>query len=325
MKNYLDKNNLFEYQGVYNISDNVPIFPTGEGWEISLFSLANYPKKTKLYEIETVGVIVTFLTNKKIESFQVDIWNEKNLHTAIYVNDLIELSKLEYIYGLNPITEFKYDLNRFNEMLKQGFKINNNGDIKTYVNFHNGETREHIIIKPKIEKYVSDYLGEDWNENYRKEQINEYEFENKHFVEILDSIEITDKGYAKYLELSQQFEIPLRLKTLIEPLIKIEYYDTAIREVSVLFEDMIKKFHNSNLIGWRLIDYHINKCIEANGNNKNAGIKVYRQELRTANSFIRNEFMHNRIYINKENFNAILFRQCNLFGLMEQAFTKLLE
>lgn len=325
MNNYLNKFSLFNYQGINHISDDVPMFPTGEGWENALFNLATYPKGTKLFEIETIGTIVTFLTNKKNDSFESDIWNEKNLHTAIYVDALIELFDLGYICGIEPITQFKYDLNQFNTMLKNGFKLNTNGDIDTYANFPGGKIEKHTVPKPKIEKYVCDYLGEDWNENYREELIKDYETGNKPFIEISDNIEITEKGYLKYLELSQKFEIPIRINSLIEPLIKIKYYDTAIREVSVLFEDLIKKFHNSDLIGWKLIDYHIKRCIEANEMNNNAGIKVYRQELRTVNSFIRNEFMHNRVDVKKENFNAILFRQCNLFRLMEQAFIKLLE
>lgn len=323
--NYLNQNSLFDYQGIHQISDDVPMFPTGEGWQNSLFNLATYPKGTKLFEIETIGAIVSFLTNKKSQCLQSDIWNEKNLHSAIYVDDLIKLFDLGYISGITPITEYRYDLNQFNKMLKNGFKLNKNGDIDTFAKFPGGKTKKHTIVKPKIEKYVCDYLGEDWNEEDRQELISEYESDNKPFIEIFDGIEITEKGFTKYLELSQHFDIPERINDLVEPLIKIEYYDTAIREVSVLFEDMIKKFHNSNLMGWRLIDYHITKCIEANGMNNNAGIKVYRQELRTANSFIRNEFMHNRVNVNKENFNAILFRQSNLFRLMEQAFIKLLE
>lgn len=325
MNNYLQKYSLFEYQGIHNISDGAPMFPTGEGWVNSLFNLATYPKGTKLYEIETIGAIVTFLTNKAIESFQSDVWNKKNLHSAIYVDDLIELYNFGYISGLTPITQFKYDLNQFNAMLKKGFELNANGDMDIYTKVPNGKSVKHIIIKPKIEQYVCDYLGEDWDEGYRDELISEYEFENKPFIEIKNCIEITEKGYDKYLELSQHFDVPERIKKLVNPLIKIEYYDTAIREVSVLFEDMIKKFHSSNYIGWRLIDYHIEKCIEANQMNHNAGIKVYRQELKTANSFIRNEFMHNRVDVDKRNFNAILFRQCNLFRLMEQAFIKLLK
>mgnify|MGYP003663411828 CR=1 FL=1 len=325
MNNYLNKYPLFEYQGIHHISDDAPMFPTGEGWENSLFNLATYPKGTKLFEIETIGAIVTFLTNKKIDNLKSDIWNEKNLHTAIYVDDLIELFGMGYVYGLKPITQFKYELNQFNTMLKNGYKLNENGDIDAYSKSPDGRFEKHTIIKPKIEKYVCDYLGEDWDEDCREELIREYETDNKPCIEISDNIGITEKGYSKYLQLSQHFEIPNRINSLIKPLIKIEYFDAAIREVSVLFEDMIKKFHNSDLIGWRLIDFHIKKCIEANEMNNNAGIKIYRQELRTTSSFIRNEFMHNRVNIDKENFYAILFRQCNLFRLMEQAFTKMLE
>jgi hypothetical protein len=325
MENHLNRNSLFDYQGVYNISDDAPIFPTGQGWENSLFNLLTYPKGKELFEIETIGNILTILSNTRIDNSQSNIWNDCNMYVAIYVDDLIELFNLEYVSGIKPITEFRYDLNQFNRLLQNGFKLNNNGDIVTHVELPDGKTEKHIIVKPKIEKYVSDYLGEDWNEEYMQNLIRDYESGNKPFIEISKSIVVTEKGFAKYLELSQNFEIPERIKKMVEPLIKIEYYATAIREVAILIEDTIRKFHNIKSMGWKLIQYHINKCIEANEMNNNAGIKIYRHELITANSFIRNEFIHNLVDVDKENFYAILYRQCYLYRLMEQAFDKLLE
>ncbi|WP_291121906.1 hypothetical protein [Empedobacter sp. UBA7620] len=323
MKDYLNEYSIFDYGGVNHVSDDVAIFPSGEGSEIALISLANYPYDTDFIEIETIGVIISFLSMKNNKRKIKEPWKSRDYHLSFYVDDLIELYELEFIEGIKPITEFKYELNSFNCMVSQGYPLNVDGNIDVYFLNDSGERIDHIIEMPKIEKYVENYLGEEWNEDDREELIKMYEDQNTPFIEYTSSLKLTEKGYRKYLDLTQDFFIPKQIDTIIKPLIKIGYYDSAVREIAVLFEHMIKDFHKSDLIGSQLIEMHIRECIKANKGNNNAGIKVYRQELKAANSYIRNEFMHNVMNVEKANYNAILFRQCRLFGFINQAKEKI--
>src|SRR6478735_1034614 len=105
MTDYLNHYSIFDYQGINHISDETPIFPSGEGLEISLINLANYPYKTEFYEIETVGAIVTFLTTQRPKNNEENKWDENNFHIAIYVDDIIELSENGYVEGIIPISK----------------------------------------------------------------------------------------------------------------------------------------------------------------------------------------------------------------------------
>jgi len=318
MINYLDQD-LFQYGGIWGIRDDSSIFPIGQGWEIALRTIASYPAGTKLYELEEV-IGLKMLINKPKNKIQGDPYHEKFLHCAIWCEDILALVERDFIKGAVPATEFEWQLNKFNSMLNFGFSTNENGDIKCYLG---EEKREQIIPKPKIEDYIADYAEEGLTDEDRAELIDDYS-RYKPFLLIPIALELSEKGRRYILENSQVFEIPQRIEKRIGPLIEISYYDTAIREVAILFESMLKKFHRSTLFGEELIELHISMCISANENQYSAGIKIYRQELRKVNRFIRNEYLHNLKEVDQGEFYSILYKQCSLFKLMEQAFKKLL-
>lgn len=324
MEDYLLKHTIFNYGGIVNLKNAAPSFPMGEGWQIALMDLASYPFGTKLFEIETIGVIATFLTTQNPNTFKDKKVNKDSfLQSAFFPEDLIDLHNMGYISGLEPITWFKYKLNEYNDWIKWGYVPTKEGNIESYVNLPKIGKQKTIIEKPRIEKYVEEYLGTAWEEEDRDWLIKEYEDDNKTFIEIADSIKLTERGFQKYLELAQNVDVPEEINSIIKPLLEIEYYDTAVREVAVYFETLLKEFHDVKLFGEKLINYHIKKCKTANDNKMIPGIKVYRQELRSNNRYVRNEFMHKKFKIEKENYMAILFRQIRLFKLINQAFQKL--
>ncbi len=324
MKDYLE-NNLFEYEGIRNISDTCPIFPYGEGWLTALRTIANFPFGTDLYEIdELIGLKIFIARNPS--NVKGDLFHEVHLHSAIWNEDLIELHNRGFITGTNLVTGYEWSLNKHNKMLESGYKEDANGDLRvSLVNPVSNTHFETRIEKPRIEKFVSDFFAEDWDEQYRDEMIADYINNSEKYVLISKALRITDSGLKEILNSSQNiYDLPHIIIDRIEPLIKIKYYDTAIREVAIIFEHSLKEFHSvKDLIGEQLIDFHIKACIAANNNNYNAGIKLYRQELRTINRFIRNEYMHWLKEINESQFNAILHRQSRLALFIKQAITKI--
>lgn len=315
--------NIFEYEGIYHISDDAAIFPLGEGWEVALKSLANYPYETKLYKVEIVGAIMCFLTNKKEAKKNVVNFDQNLLYTAVFIDDLIELCELGYIEGAEPVTEFGFKLDQYHELIDSGLSVLENGDLLFCTKSEDGSLEKHTLKKPRLEDYVCDYLGEDWEEDYRDEMIRDYESGNKGFIRIEESIRITESGYEKLLELSSNWKAPHELEVLARPLIEIKYFDTVIRDVAALIETKLKSFHGVNKFGYDLINHHIKKCIEYNSGKLNAGIKVYQQELRTLNKFVRNDFMHNKFSIDEKNFNFIFQRQCDVFNYMNRVFERI--
>ena len=111
--NYLKDGSFFDYWGHSNISENSHIFPNGEGWQMALRALANFPKDTGLYEYGNVGAIMSFFTNVNPKEYRGDMQSEKLYRVAIFIEDLISLHNLGYIIGLKPISNLKFEINNF--------------------------------------------------------------------------------------------------------------------------------------------------------------------------------------------------------------------
>lgn len=316
MLNYLE-NDFFNYEGMMNISDDCPIFPLGEGWEITLINLANYPFGYKLFELEDVAGIKIFI-NRPVKSILDNPYDEKYFHCAVFNDDLIELHQRGFIEGVTPGTEYDRDLKIYHDLIDKGFQVDNAGNLIMY--FDNPKFRKTLQKKPQIIDYIEDYLGEKYQEEYLDELIEDYEKDNKPFPIIEDHIVLTDSGINAVKSMSQDFSIPKSIDEMIGGIIRLKKYDSAIREMAVYLEYTLKRFHKSKKYGHKLIDLHIDECIKANNGKNNAGIKLYRQELRTINSYIRNYYIHNVVRLDEISFKTILYRQIKLYNLVNKAF-----
>lgn len=322
--NYLVEENIFNYQGLFSFKDTMKTYPLGDGVEASLYAIAAFPKYSKLYKIEMYGQNLAFFINKNPIHVEDDVWNDRYNRIAIFVDNLQELHENGFINGVSMITKFEEDQIKYNNYLKQGLKPNENGEIEYAYNLIGG--KKHILKKkrPLLDEYLIAEYG--LFEEHEREEIKEEYFENlSDLVSIRSYIQLTEAGWSKYFEYANYIEFPKRISNITTPLLKIGQYETAVREVAVEIEDMIKKFHNTKKYGRKLIDYHINQCIRCNDDNYNAGIKVYATELKMNNDFVRNKYVHERVSADKNTHKALLIRQAYLFSLIEIAFKKILE
>lgn len=327
---------LFNYQGLFNIVDDAAIFPVGSGWTFALMNMSNYPFGTIFYEIATEGVICSFAS---ITSSDERLNSNENRYydIAFFPKDLIELHKRGFISGLIPMTEYDREINTYQRLLFLGCPSDDNGTLNLYTGDNRLENKTLKIPKPNLREWLNEnFWLEDFDEindvdleKYYESAIqnitdSEFEFYFK-FIKYPEGVKLTLEGIEEIIKISVEIEVPERIEVLVRPLINIGYFESAVREVAIMFEDMIKKFHQSDKYGQRLIEYHIQHCIKVNKENYNAGIKVYRNELITLNKYIRNPHMHSSTGLKKDTYQVILYRQCYVFSLMSQAFEKLLE
>jgi len=265
---------LLGYGGIIAIHADWPNYPSGIGWEIALKTLGNFPDGTKFYEISDIDrcKLLINLYPKNLK----DPYDEKYYHSAIWHTDLIELHEKGLISGIIKKSEFEFELYRFEEFKKQlgqNLKEDDEGNIILFYKDKNGNYEETKYQKPISEE------DEDWI--YRE------------CVIIPNTIKLTKKGILELTVLSKGIEFSQEINNLTQPLLQLERFDTAIREASLLIETSIKKLHDVNLFGQRLIEFHIKDVVKNNDDFYSAAIKCYRGELRTIFSFIRNDFAHN--------------------------------
>lgn len=278
------------YGGIIAIHADWPNYPSGIGWQIALKTLGNFPEGTKFYEIDDIDrcKLLINLNPKNLK----DYYDEKYYHSAVWQTDLIELHKRGLIQGIVEMSDSEFDLFRFKESLKKlggSIQEDEEGNIIHYCKDKDGKFRVIRYRKP-----IPDEDEDDWD--YRDH------------VVIPDSISLTKEGILELAVLSEGIEYSEEIKSLTSPLLKLRRLDTAIREASLLIETSIKKFHNVDLYGQKLIEFHIKDVVNNNDNFYSAAIKCYRGELRTIFKFIRNDFAHNFKILSEGQCRVILQR-----------------
>lgn len=282
---------LLGYGGIIAIHANWPNYPLGIGWEVALKTLGNFPKDTNFYEIDDIDrcKLLINLPPKNLS----DPFESKYYHSAIWHEDLIELKKRGFVTGIIEKSDYEFELIRF-EQLKMEFgdnlKEDNEGNIIFYVKDDNGQRKEAKYNKPEPDEESDDFVFRDC-------------------AVIKESICLTKNGIEELIKLSKEITLKENLSNLTDPLIKIDRFDTAIRDASLLLETTIKEFHKKpSLFGQHLVEFHIEEIIKNNNNFNSAAIKCYRGELRTIFNFIRNDFAHNFKVLTEEQCKMILLR-----------------
>lgn len=272
------------YGGIIAIHADWPIYPAGIGWEIALKSLGNFPAGTNFYEIDDIDRCKLLLN--EVPSEVNDLFGYKNFHIALWHKDLVELKQLGFIKGVEEKSEIEFRIIKFEELKnKLGSEEDDEGNIMIHFKDEAGVFHSSKYPRPKPEKEEEPWIYRDC-------------------AYIANNISLTSSGHAKIAELSQNIQFLETINELVEPLLQIGKYDTAVREASLLLESSIKKFHRSTKFGQQLVDFHLNDIIKHNDDFYSSAIKCYRGELRTIFKYIRNDFAHN--------FKVISLAQCKL-------------
>lgn len=282
---------LLGYGGIIAIHANWPMYPSGIGWQIALKDLGNFPAGTDFYEIDDIDRC-KLLVNEEPKKLS-DPFDRKHYHVAIWHSDLIKLKEKGLILGVIEKSDYEFRLLEFENFKKQlGKNLREDEEGNIILNFQDerGNLQESKYYKPENDEDEDDFIFRDC-------------------AFIPDTIKLTTKGIEELAKLSKEISFTDELKNLTEPLVKINRYDTAIRDASLFVETSIKNIHNKpNLFGQKLIDYHIEDIIKNNNNFNSAAIKCYRGELRTIFKFIRNDFAHNFKVLTEEQCIVILQR-----------------
>jgi hypothetical protein len=115
-------------KGIIGIHAKWPMYTDEHGWELALLALGYHPPKTIFYQIDDIDrCILLFagdISNAK------DPFDEKYFHVALWHEDLVELFSLGFVTGITVMTEYEWELNRFNQIPKDAFVRINDEDIK---------------------------------------------------------------------------------------------------------------------------------------------------------------------------------------------------
>jgi hypothetical protein len=270
-------------------------YPIGHGWETALENLSWFNPETKFYKIDDICRSLLFVAKDPIELRKRKLNPHSSIyyHISIWHEDLIELHKLGLVSGIKPLTEYQYELLRFKYMTDDmGIWVDENN----MYHFPNGTQCEGI---PRPQEG-------DWDDDY------------DFWVDIPDGyIQLTPLGIEKINEPIKDFYINDEIAERIMPLFEIKYYDSAVREASIMLELKLIALNNSSQIGQKLVDEHYKNLCEKFG-GEDSYLRYYRGLLRCSVNFIRNEYAHAFPITNENRAKRLIGLYSKLYDLTDE-------
>lgn len=263
-------------RGYIAIHADWPIYPEEHGADLALLWLTAFPEGTSFCPIDDIDRCSLLLADT-MNVNRVDPFDKKNLHIAIWHEDLLALHKSGLIDGITPVTERQWE-----ELQRAAFAA-----------------QLRRIVK-------KDVLPEEYGWQQSLEWCDEEDLSFPAFPSC--GMAVSHGGRRRIASLlSKQSDSLAILGSRIERLIEMRFFDTAVREVCLNLEYSIRTHIHSTNWGERLIDDFMHWLTD-DEDIRGSYIKVLRGQIRNAFKLIRNRFMHNSIQLDELQCHAILHR-----------------
>jgi hypothetical protein len=258
---------LFYEAGIEIIHANWPAYPIGHGVQAAMENLSCFSRDTIFYPIDDIDGILLCINE---EPRMKEPFHPKYYHIALWHDDLHELNRIRIISGIQGLTPWQWEFMQFENLAKS--IPNPEFDPAGNLILHDEEGNSFIYKKPEVLT------------------LNEDNFEA--FVWAPSGkFQLTEFGKDQLDNSHSNYEINRDILERVGPVIEINYFDTAVREASIMLEMILKKLHCTNDYGQRLVNLHCEVVRKKFG--EAAYLKWHRTELRTFFNFIRNPYAHN--------------------------------
>jgi hypothetical protein len=262
-------------QGVIAIHADWPMYPEEHGADLALLWLTALPQGTRFKRLDDIDRCNLFIADVKCTN-RANAFDERNLHVAVWHEDLLELRKRGFVEGVSPVSE-----RRWQELRRAEFP---SGPL--YVQLGDGTFEE--VQFPCLAEYDDDDLS--WPEFS------------------MGDITVTATGRAHVASvLSESTDDFAILGLRIQPLLELGFFDSAVREACIGLENRLKTWLTSDRWGDPLVEEFMARLCDV-GDYPNTHMRVLRNQIRTAFKFIRNDFMHNFVDVDETQCRALLFR-----------------
>ena len=262
-------------QGVIAIHADWPMYPEEHGANLALLWLTAFPQGARFKRLDDIDRCNLFIADVKCTN-RANAFDDRNLHVAVWHEDLLELRERGFVEGVSPVSE-----RRWEELRRAEFPPG-----PLYFELGDGTFKEDQLP----------CLGE-----YDKDDLSWPEFS-------MGEITVTATGRAHVASvLSESTDDFAILGLRIHPLLELGFFDTAVRDACIGLENRLKTWLTSDRWGDSLVEEFMAKLCAA-GSYPNTQIRVLRSQIRTAFKFIRKDFMHNFVDVDETQCRALLFR-----------------
>ena len=285
----------------------------GDSWQAALINLGSFPEVTVFAPISYIDRCILLI----VQGYgnRLDDFDEHGFHIAVWDENIKELSTrgLVALEGISFVTRRQYEIFKRDVMRREMLdNIESSGrerpDYDPLLNLGFMDQGEFIPFRfPSLEGFDDDDPEEGW-----------YADRNWFRHESGAKVVLTDAG-LRHLESfwARALKIPDTARARVSPVIELNMYDTAIREIGALIESHMRKAISSQAYGVALANEFVN-YVKATNRHDDWALKVLRKELRTALKFVRNEFAHSVSDLAQPRANALIARMCHVLTQVEQ-------
>lgn len=258
-----------------------PVYPCPPGGGHALFDLAQFPQGVVFHQVSDIDRCLLLEARGYGEN---NPQARDRYYVAAWHEDLIALAGDGLISGVRAATEREWEANRRDLMRKklaeEGWT--GSGDPLNSLYFKRGN--EFVPVPwDSLEEYAHEN-EDDWLPPVRS-----------YAVVGDEGITVTERGWRQVEKsLSQvSVELPPDL-SYIDDLLRLNLYDTAVREIALALECRLRDALGGSAYGQRLAEDFV-KNLLASSEQPTSLSKIYRLRLRTFFKFVRNVFAHNRV------------------------------
>ncbi len=281
------------------IHANWPTYPCEPGGGHALFDLAQFPRETRFVQVDDIDRCILFEARDYGEG---NPQGKDRFHVAAWHDDLIALAENGSISGIRTGSERDWRVgcrNRLRQELLAKYSETDREAIGDPLDNLWTQKPDGSYTKISLPRLPAEDDGCDLTLNWA-------------MVDEDTPVIITPEGWMKAdRELGRGLEIPEPLAH-VEYLIERELYDTAVREVAVTLESLLRDALGGNYYGQKLINDFITR-LETDGDLPVSILSIYRLRLRTFFRFTRNPYAHRVIKLERPQAMALLSHATMLF------------
>lgn len=268
-----------------------PAYPAGHGESYALETLCWYPSGTHFRVVDDIDKCFLLVAAEYLDQKQLgDLFSPSHHHVALWHEDLRRLRDAGFVDGFLPPPTAAY-LREF------------------------WSTRAREMPEEIRAELIAHAQGFDW-ESYVADYIHRDDLSEATLA--LEGLTVTSKGWTNLWSFVETPALNAYFEGRLLPLLRIGYYDSAVREASILLESDLRSRTGTDLFGRKLVDRYA-ADISHNYGRMGAFQSHLRAELRTLFKFIRNEFAHHIVNLPQGRCHAMLRRISAIYEMLGDA------
>lgn len=261
-----------------------PAYPAAHGRGPALETLCLFPPGTHFDVVDDIDRCLLLVAREYLDRGAAgDKYSEKHFHVAIWHDDLRALRDDGSLAGLSlpPASP---------EETRQ-------------------EAEAWVRSMPSADSVLKEYAALDWEAIWRK-TVSKDELHVQS-----DGLSVSVAGWGALREVVRDHGVDPYFAERVEPLLNIGYFDSAVREASILLEESLRSRLRSTQHGQALVGAYV----DAHAALNEAFMLHLRTELRTLFKFVRNDFAHNLVMLERPRCDTFLRRISAVYEMLNMA------